>query len=56
MSLYDQAMETAPREQLQTLQFQKLRKLLHEISGRNWFYTKKWKDAGTKCPLAKSES
>jgi phenylacetate-CoA ligase len=46
MSLYNQAMETAPRERLRTLQFQKLQKLLREISGRNRFYTKKWKDAG----------
>src|SRR6266567_6151090 len=46
MSFYDQAMETAPREQLQTLQFQKLCKLVREISGRNRFYTKKWNDAG----------
>ena len=46
MPFYDQAMETAPRERLRTLQFQKLQKLLREISGRNRFYTKKWNDAG----------
>src|SRR6266851_18494 len=46
MSFYDQANETVPRERLRTLQFQKLQKLLGEISGRNRFYTKKWNDAG----------
>jgi phenylacetate-CoA ligase len=46
MPFYDQANETAPRERLRTLQFQKLQKLLREISGRNRFYTRKWSDAG----------
>ena len=46
MPFYDQATETAPRERLRTLQFQKLQKLLREISGRNRFYTKKWKETG----------
>jgi phenylacetate-CoA ligase len=46
MPFYDQAIETAPREQLRTLQFQKLQKLLCEISGRNRFYSKKWNEAG----------
>jgi len=46
MPFYDQAIETAPRERLQTLQLQRLERLLQEISGRNRFYTKKWKDAG----------
>src|SRR5947208_3366653 len=50
MPFYDQAMETAPRERLRTLQFQKLQKLLREISGRNRFYTKKWKEAGIVAP------
>ena len=46
MPFYDQAIETAPRERLRALQFQKLQKLLREISGRNRFYTSKWNDAG----------
>ena len=50
MSFYDQANETVPRERLRTLQFQKLQKLLVEISGRNRFYTKKWNDAGIVAP------
>src|SRR5437879_12348614 len=50
MPFYDQAMETAPRERLRTLQFRRLQKLLREISGRNRFYTKKWKDAGIVAP------
>jgi phenylacetate-CoA ligase len=50
MSFYDQANETVPRGRLRTLQFQKLQKLLGEISGRNRFYTKKWNDAGIVAP------
>jgi len=46
MSFFDQVNETAPREHLRRLQFDKLQRLLREISGRNRFYTKKWKDAG----------
>src|SRR5713226_954055 len=46
MPFFDQVNETAPREHLRTLQFDKLQRLLHEISGRNRFYTKKWNDAG----------
>ena len=46
MPFFDQANETAPRERLRKLQFDKLQRLLREISGRNRFYTKKWKDAG----------
>jgi phenylacetate-CoA ligase len=46
MSFFDQAIETAPRERLEALQFEKLQTLLCGISGRNRFYTKKWKDAG----------
>ncbi|HXN96151.1 MAG TPA: AMP-binding protein [Candidatus Acidoferrales bacterium] len=56
MPFYDQAIETAPRERLQTLQFQKLQKLLREISGRNRFYIKKWKDAGIVTPEIQSFS
>jgi phenylacetate-CoA ligase len=46
MPFFDQANETARRERLRTLQFDKLQKLLREISGLNRFYTKKWNDAG----------
>lgn len=46
MPFFDQVNETASRERLQTLQVEKLQKLLREISGCNRFYTKKWKDAG----------
>jgi phenylacetate-CoA ligase len=46
MPFFDQVNETAPRERLQTLQAEKLQKLLHEISGRNRFYTRKWNEAG----------
>ncbi len=46
MPFFDQAIETAPRERLQALQFQKLQGLLRQVSGRNRFYTKKWNDAG----------
>jgi len=46
MPFFDQVKETAPRERLRKLQFDKLQRLLREISGRNRFYTKKWKDAG----------
>src|SRR5437667_12836550 len=56
MPFYDQAMETAPRERLRTLQFRKLQKLLREISGRNRFYSKKWKEAGIVAPEMQSLS
>jgi phenylacetate-CoA ligase len=46
MPFFDQANETAPRERLRTLQFEKLQTLLREICGRNRFYTRKWNDAG----------
>ena len=46
MPYFNQAVETMPREQLQSLQLEKLRALLSQIAGRNRFYTKKWKDAG----------
>src|SRR6266576_1880291 len=56
MPFYDQATETAPRERLRTLQFQKLQELLREISGRNRFYTKKWKETGIVAPEIQSLS
>src|SRR6266853_1514740 len=56
MPFYDQAIETMARERLQTLQFQKLQKLLREISGRNRFCTKKWKEAGIVAPEIRSFS
>jgi len=46
MPFFDEVNETAPREHLRRLQFDKLQRLLHEICGRNRFYTKKWNDAG----------
>ena len=46
MPFFDEVNETAPRERLRKLQFDKLQRLLHEICGRNRFYTKKWNDAG----------
>jgi phenylacetate-CoA ligase len=46
MLFYDKANETVPRERLQALQLEKLRKLFREICGHNRFYTKKWNDAG----------
>jgi phenylacetate-CoA ligase len=46
MPFFDQVNETALRERLRTLQFDKLQRLLREISGRNRFYTKKWSDLG----------
>src|SRR5256714_14608705 len=50
MPFYDPAMETALRERMRTLQFQKLQKILREISRRNRFLTKKWKEAGIGAP------
>jgi phenylacetate-CoA ligase len=47
MSFFDQAIETAPREQLRTLQLEKLQTLLRQILGRNRFYTKKWSESGS---------
>ena len=46
MPFFDQINETAPRERLRAVQFDKLQRLLRDISGRNRFYTKKWSDAG----------
>src|SRR5260370_13429355 len=42
----DQPMEKASREHLREAQWQKLQELLRIVSGRNRFYTKKWRDAG----------
>jgi len=46
MSYFDQAVETMSREQLQSLQLEKLRSVLDQIYGRNRFYTAKLNDAG----------
>jgi phenylacetate-CoA ligase len=46
MQLFDPGVETAPRERLSALQFEKLHTLMEQIAGRNRFYTRKWKDAG----------
>jgi phenylacetate-CoA ligase len=46
MQYFNQAVETMPREQLQALQLEKLGALLSQISERNRFYTRKWRDAG----------
>src|SRR5260370_35296758 len=56
MPFYDQASETAPRERLRALQFQKLQKLLHDIFGRNQFYTRKWNNAELFAPGIQSFS
>jgi phenylacetate-CoA ligase len=42
----DQPWEKAPREKLREVQWQKLQELLRIVSGRNRFYTKKWRKAG----------
>ncbi|HEX3377667.1 MAG TPA: hypothetical protein VHS29_12445 [Candidatus Acidoferrales bacterium] len=46
MGYFNPAVETIPRERLQSLQLEKLRVLLSRIAGRNRFYTKKWEEAG----------
>jgi phenylacetate-CoA ligase len=46
MMTSDQPMEKAPRNQLREAQWQKLQELLRIVSGRNRFYTKKWREAG----------
>ncbi len=56
MPFFDQVNETAPRERLRTLQFDKLQRLLREISVRNRFYSKKWNDAGILTPDIQSFS
>ena len=43
---FNEALETMPREKLQDLQFEKLRGLLAQLTSRNRFYTRKWKEAG----------
>jgi len=47
MPFFDQERETMPREALRALQLKKLQALVSQIQGRNRFYTKKWKDAGS---------
>ncbi len=41
MGFFDQAIETMPRAQLQSLQLEKLRAMLDRVYGRNRFYTAK---------------
>jgi phenylacetate-CoA ligase len=43
---FDQKTETLPREQLAGTQLQKLQAMLAELSGKNRFYTAKFKQAG----------
>jgi phenylacetate-CoA ligase len=46
MQIFDPSIEKTPRELLHQLQFQKLQELLRQVSGRNRFYTRKWRKAG----------
>jgi len=46
MQYFNQAAETMPRERLQSLQLEKLRALLSQISGRNRFYSGNGKRRG----------
>jgi len=46
MTYFDPAVETMSREQLRSLQLDKLRAVLDQIYGRNRFYTAKLNDAG----------
>jgi phenylacetate-CoA ligase len=46
MQYFNQSVETMPREQLRSLQLERLRALLSQLMGRNRFYTRKWKEAG----------
>jgi phenylacetate-CoA ligase len=46
MTYFDPVIETMPREQLRSLQLEKLRALLDQIYGRNRFYTAKLNAAG----------
>lgn len=46
MSTLDQPMDRISRDQLREIQWRKLQELLRLVSGRNRFYTKKWRDAG----------
>ncbi len=46
VSYFDEATETLPRDKLAALQLGKLQAMMHELWGRNGFYTAKWKAAG----------
>ena len=46
MSYFDPDLETMSRERLRTFQLEKLQALLHEIYGKNRFYTAKFEAAG----------
>lgn len=46
MAYFDPAIETMPRERLQSLQLEKLRVMLNQIYGRNRFYTAKLSASG----------
>jgi phenylacetate-CoA ligase len=46
MPTFDPSVEKLPREQLRTLQLQKLHEVLRLVFGRNRFYTRKWREAG----------
>ena len=46
MLTLDKYWEKASREQLREVQWQKFQELLRAVSGRNRFYTNKWRDAG----------
>lgn len=46
MPYFNQALETMPREELHALQFQKLRRVLDQIDGKNRFYTEKFNSDG----------
>ena len=46
MQYFNRAVETMPREQLQSLQLEKVRALLSGVMNLNRFYTKKWIEAG----------
>ena len=54
---FDQAFENAPREKLRDVPWQTLQELLRLVSGRNRFYTEKWRETGARTadPLASAE-
>jgi len=54
MMTADQPMEKASRERLREVQWQKLQELLRVVSGRNRFYTRKWREAGVAAEEIKS--
>jgi len=56
MQTFDASIEKTPREMLRVLQFQKLQELLRIVSGRNRFYTRKWRKAGIEPSHIKSLS